>query len=161
MKDIRKDYDEAEKLYRRAVKLDPNHADYTGNFGEFLIARRRVPEAWQYLARAWELNGGEVRDSAAEICFNWWLGRRLMAEDDSAGLGRLKTLLEAGFLRQPWTFDDVLETAAKELSDEEMAFYRALAAAILDETKVDELEGFERWAQQTPIPIDEPWDMEG
>ena len=60
-----------------------------------------------------------------------------------------------------WRFDDVLSTAGEKLSPEELAFYSALADAILDPEKVRELERFERWEEIEPIPIDQPWEMEG
>jgi Flp pilus assembly protein TadD len=41
MEDVRKDYDEAERLYRKALELDPKHATNTGNFASFMKAVRK------------------------------------------------------------------------------------------------------------------------
>jgi tetratricopeptide (TPR) repeat protein len=36
LKGIRKHYDQAEKHYKKALKLDPDHANNNGNYAQFL-----------------------------------------------------------------------------------------------------------------------------
>ena len=58
--DVRKDYDEAERLYRRAVELDPVHANNTGNFALFMDSvRKDYDEAARLYRRAVELDAGQ------------------------------------------------------------------------------------------------------
>jgi len=157
---VRRDYDEAERLYRHALQLDPEHANNTGNLCGFLLAQGRIEEARPLMARAWELSAGRSPGLAVEVGLYWCLSEQMQGREDAAGLARLKWLLAHGYERDFWSLDDVLAGAAEKIPPEDMPFYTALAAAILDETKVAELQSFDRWQQIEPIPIDEPWDME-
>jgi tetratricopeptide (TPR) repeat protein len=57
MKNIRGENDEAERLYRRALELDPNDAINTGNFAAFLTdIRGENDEAERLYRRALELD---------------------------------------------------------------------------------------------------------
>ena len=159
MEVVRKDYAEAERLFRRALELDPDNANTTGNFAGFQLSRNNIEEAKEYLLQAWILNKGEIHHRAAEFAFYWCLIRRMKELDDTFGLSRIKFLFEENYLRLPWSFESVLETAKQKLSKEEMNFYTALADAILDQDKVGELNQFERWKEIESIPIDEPWEM--
>jgi YD repeat-containing protein len=54
--EVRKDYDEAERLYRRALELDLGHAHHMGNFAEFMEkVRKNYDEAERLIARRWNL----------------------------------------------------------------------------------------------------------
>ena len=86
--------------------------------------------------------------------------RSIQDRTAESGLARLKYLLAQGFVREYWSFENVLDTAAETLTDDEMAFYRALADAVLDADKVSALDGFAQWRTVEPIPITEPWDMQ-
>ena len=159
MWDVRGDYDEAERLYKRALELNPNDADYTGGFAGFLVGQKRLDEAKERAEQALALNKGEVGQLAAEVLLYWCLIVRMKGRDDTAGIARLKSVLEKGFLREIWSFAQVLEVAKDAIALEEFDFYSALADAILDAEKVHDLDRFERWKQIEPIPLDEPWDM--
>ena len=57
MKDIRKDYDQAEKLYRQTLEIDPNNANNTGNLALFMNdIRKDYVEAEKLYRRALELD---------------------------------------------------------------------------------------------------------
>ena len=57
MVDVREDYDEAERLYRCALELDPKHANVTGNLALFMKnARGEYDEAERLYRRALELD---------------------------------------------------------------------------------------------------------
>ncbi len=64
-------------------------------------------------------------------------------------------------MRRGWKLDAVLPAIDERFLADDQAFYSALADAILDPEKVRELERFERWEEIEPIPIDQPWEMEG
>jgi tetratricopeptide (TPR) repeat protein len=48
--------DEAERWWRKALKLDPNNADTLIELGRLTLGRRQWPEAIKYLERAAELS---------------------------------------------------------------------------------------------------------
>jgi tetratricopeptide (TPR) repeat protein len=55
--DVRKDYDEAERLHRKALELDPKNAINTGNFAYFMHnVRRDYDEAERFYRKALELD---------------------------------------------------------------------------------------------------------
>ena len=57
MSEIRKNYDEAERLYRKALELDPNHAIYTTSFANFLSdVRKNYDEAEGFYRKALDLD---------------------------------------------------------------------------------------------------------
>jgi tetratricopeptide (TPR) repeat protein len=155
----RQDYDEAERLYRRALELDPDNPTSSGNFAAFLLATGHVEEAKKNIGRAWTLNKAAKCQLAAELILYFCLIARIEGRDDAPGLARLRWLLESGFLRDPWSFDQLLSAAAQKLTGEEVTLYAALADAILDPEKVCALEQYERWKALEPIPIDQSWDM--
>lgn len=159
MNDIRKDYDEAERLYKRALELDPNNAYTVGNYAGFLIGQMRFDEAIKKTKKALILNKGEVRQLAAEVLLYFSLTIRMEGRDDTTCIARLKYVLQREFLREPWSFTQVLEAAKDKIPPEEFDFYTALADATLDADKVHDMEHFERWNQINPIPLEEPWDV--
>jgi len=57
MSDVRKNYDEAEPLYRKALELDPKHAIHTGNFARFMKnVRQNYDEAERLYRKAVSLD---------------------------------------------------------------------------------------------------------
>jgi len=158
MTDVRKDYDEAERLYRRALELDPNNVTHIGNFAEFLLNQGRITEANKLAALAWRLNADKINHLAAAFALNRGLAAKLEQRDDAPALGRLKTILTAGFERGNWSFDQVLIMAQARLEEADYRLYAALTAAILDADKAAELDAFPRWRDIAPIALDAPWD---
>jgi len=84
----------------------------------------------------------------------------MAGRSDTTALRRWKYVLGKGFVREEWSFAQVLAAAEAEIPSEEMPFYHALADAILDDKKIKDLEGFEGWKQIEPVPLDQPWDPE-
>ena len=82
---------------------------------------------------------------------------RMRCCDDSPALGRLRTILASGFERGQWFYNSVVTAAERRIPSADMKLYRALADAILDESKVAALDSFERWKAIEPIPLDTPW----
>jgi hypothetical protein len=76
-----------------------------------------------------------------------------IAETNDASLNGLAALLRTT-LREPsysWNFDRILEQARKKFSSDEFQYANALALAFLDESKVSELEKYERWRKLEPV----------
>lgn len=157
MTDVRRNYDEAERLYRRALELDPNDIMNISSFAEVLAIRGRDSQAREFAHRAWTLLDGEqIRQIHAAAAFIRWLLDRAGNLDGSEALGRLKSVMNAGFSRGDWSFDALLETMLPRLPPAERNLAQTLADAILDETKVAALEDEPLWKAVTPVPLDQP-----
>jgi hypothetical protein len=120
------------------------------NYAGFLLARERFPEAIK-MAETALASADDIRNQcAAEALFYLALAHGLTRGPDQRPLVRLKQLLTGGYDRQEWSFDDELAVVAKRLPDK-IRFYRALAAAIVDEKAVPALEQFPEWH---PLPVE-------
>jgi tetratricopeptide (TPR) repeat protein len=150
-------YREAERLYLKALKLDPNDVTHTLNFAEFLGAAGRFDEARERISRAWELLAKEPSSNTAVATFTRWLFDRASAQDGLPALARLKKILQTGFTRGTWTFDHLLPGLLPQCPENECALAEKLADAILNETKVGALENEPLWQAVEPIPLDVPW----
>jgi hypothetical protein len=95
----------------------------------------------------------------AEVAFTLWLLERAAGRDGSPALGRLKTVVQDGFTRGLWSFDDLLATLLPRCPKREHSFARKLADAILDETRVEALDDEQLWTAVMPIPISVPWPL--
>ncbi|MBN2132135.1 MAG: tetratricopeptide repeat protein [Sedimentisphaerales bacterium] len=157
MTDVRKDHDEAERLFRRALELDSESADITANFASLLLARGKLDEAETMAKRAWTLLQETRSQTGAEIALYRGLIQQVTGRDDRAALGRLRTLLGAGFERGTWSFDAVLAATAERMAPAAQRLYRAIADAILDENAMSALNEMREWQVVTPIDLAEPW----
>ena len=148
--------DEAERLYRKALELDPDDV-IIGNFVQFLATIDQHEEARTLACRAWSIFGSSPSRHSGRLAFNRWLLDRAAGRQGSAGLGRLKTILETGFTRTLWSFERVLAALLPRLPDDEHALARKIADAILDESKVGALKTEPLWKAVKPIPLEVPW----
>ncbi|MEM7626291.1 MAG: SIR2 family protein [Planctomycetota bacterium] len=157
LEQTRKDYERTERLYRRSLELDPEHAHNTGNFAGFLLSRHRWEEAEAMIEKAWTLDVERDSQSTGDrlIC-----GLLLDARSGRAVqpvLGRLKTLIGQTFMRGiGWSLDAQFEAVADTIDADDLAFYRKIADAVLDEEKVAALEADPRWRQIEPVALDGP-----
>lgn len=135
-----------EKWWAWQLKADAE-PDPTKKEAIFRIASR----AWQLLVKE------ESRSATAEVVFTYWLLDRASAREGAAALGRLKTIMQHGFARTSWSFDDLLEALLPRCPEDERALAQKLAEAILDENKVEALESEPLWKAVEPIPLDVPW----
>ena len=62
-----------------------------------------------------------------------------------------KFLIQQRFKRYQWSFDRMLEQAETTLPKEELEYAKGLALAFLDESKVAELEQYQRWRTLEPL----------
>nr|WP_225587555.1 tetratricopeptide repeat protein [Methylomonas fluvii] len=155
---IRKDYNEAERLYRKALELDPKNANNAGNFACFKLIQNQLIEAETLAKQAWQLNAGHAEQVGAEAALYLGLIARLQQRDDQAALGRLKTLLQTGFMHVSWSFDTLLATAQSRLAEPDYRMYAALASAILDTDQVGDLDQYPRWREVAPIALNVYWE---
>src|SRR5204863_9127812 len=115
--------DEAEDLFKAAVRVNPRSANVVGNYAGFLVARGRLDEALQRVKRARELNHGQKNQLAAELHLYEGVIAKAKGQDDSTALTGLKRLFVDGFEREGWDFSDVLAFAKKRLSRKDQNLY--------------------------------------
>ena len=147
----RGDLGAAEAFHKRAIETDPKNAASLGNYGQFLAGLGRLAEGERTLLSTFEhLDTANSRDTA-EVCLSLWLVSRLQEHDTERWERCFKFLIQQGFKRPPWSFDRMLKLAETKLSSEEFEYAKALALAFLDESKVPELDRYERWRKLEPL----------
>ncbi len=147
----REDLDTAEIYYKRSIEADPENANNLGNYGQLLAGRERLKEAEERLLGAFKHCDQSESGDLAELCFSLWLVIRMEARDASRWERQFKFLIQQGFKRSPWSFDRMLDQAAKILSADEFHYAKALASAFLDETKLPDLNEIDRWRAVEPL----------
>jgi protein O-mannosyl-transferase len=152
--------EEAERLYRDAFAVGTGLAHHI-NYVQFLAARGRDGEARSYARSAADLLdsvGVSLKPSfMARLAFLWWLLDRSEGRAGHDALGRLKTLFRENFPRRFVLLDDVLQSKTPQLPAAERALAEKLAAAVVDEEKVADLENEPAWQAVTPVTLDTPW----
>jgi len=124
------DHDKAEKLYKKAHKLDPKYAYALGDFAAFLLARGRIDKATKRLKRANSLNDGKKNQLAAELALYSGILARMNREDDKLETDELRKWSSDGFARLDWSLCKVLKSVRTKLSPADHDFYLALAEAL-------------------------------
>lgn len=148
---VKKDFARAERLYAKAVNLTPDDGDNLCNYAGFLLAQRRDTE--QMLLRAWAVSFNRRDQTTAEIAFYRGVQLRIIGKQDTLPLSYLKTLLRLEFPRMPWSFEEVLRIAGEKFTAQIFDLYRTLAAAILDPSRLQDLERSPHWRELKEQPI--------
>jgi hypothetical protein len=128
----------------------------------------KLEEARQILAANWRLNAPPDANTTPRIAFL----RHLIALLESPGtsrtrdcadhlfLGQLKTLLTgpelpvAGDVAVPWDIAYFIEHLRLQLPPGSADFLTALVAAMNDRAKLPQLDGFAKWREQAPLPLE-------
>ena len=147
----RDDKEGAEAYYKRAIEADPKDANNLANYGQFLVGNARVSEGAKELLSAFEHLDRSSPMNMAEVCFSLWLVSRMQVHDAERWERGFKFLIQQGFERARWSFERMLAQAEKTLSPEEFEYAKALAVAFLDESKVADLERYQRWVALEPL----------
>ena len=141
----------AEAYFKQAIKDEPKNANILGNYGQFLVGRGQLVEGEKVLHSAFEHLGRSLSGDMAEVCFSLWLVSQIQGQKGERWERCLKFIIQEGFQRYPWTFEEMLVQAEKNLSLENIEYAKGLASAFLDESKVTDLERFERWRTLEPL----------
>ena len=144
----RKDYDAAEVMYKKALELDADDANNLANFIAFLLSKdgaTQLAQIERLLAHVDLLSSEKPSQALAEALLYGCLYSEITAAIPGHALGRLKRLLEIGFLRSEWDFAQVFAAVLPRVAEERRELYRALGDAILDETKLAALDVFPLW----------------
>ncbi len=109
MNDIRKNYDGADRHYKKALEVDPDHANVNGNYAAFLLARGRSAEAKPFL----EIAEKNCDNKSLELELHFY---RLAHFPETADVSRkaIEKLLEEGVRSPGWDFSQNIEQAEKE-----------------------------------------------
>ena len=107
---IRKDYNNAEMYYKKALELDPEHAAYNGNYAGFLLGLGRKIEGKKYLDKAFGLQKDE-NDLAVEL---WFYALAHVADRRDEARRELDRLLAGGVRSIGWDFSPNIERAEKD-----------------------------------------------
>jgi Tfp pilus assembly protein PilF/cellulose biosynthesis protein BcsQ len=151
---VRRDYRKAEILYLQTLALRPESGNNLANYAGLLLAQRKFSQAEETLVRAWAASFTTQNQTSAEIAFYRGLMLRLDQKSDSVPLAYLKLILEEGFPRMLWSFDDVLRIAGEKMNAKHYDLYRSLAAAILDPDCIKPLKSLPLWNAVKPIRPD-------
>ncbi|MEA2236068.1 MAG: hypothetical protein QOC81_792 [Thermoanaerobaculia bacterium] len=151
----RRNYNEAERFYRRAVQLNPSSAGNNVNFAQFLLVHGDASEARSRISLVLRQEN-DTESVDVELAFTLWLLDRFSRRSGAKALGLLKAFIDSGFERSTLSFDELLSTLDR-LPEPERLLAQKLAAAILDETKVDALNDEPLWKAIKPIPSIVSW----
>lgn len=154
---IRKDYDTAKALYQKSIELKSVNANIFANYSCLLIKQKNIENiksVYQYTQHIIKTTKPQPTQALAEALLYTYLGYELFSEAiEPNPLPRLKNLISIGFERVDWNFEHMFEIVLPDLGNEKQNFYRALGDAILDETKVSELEKFSEWRDCQEIDV--------
>ena len=148
---IRKNYTEAEQLYRLAVATQPTNPGVTLSFAAFLLAGARFLEAAEQARQTLALCSvppyATRPDVEAEAFYYLGLINRVTGTDDTAELGSLKKLLRTGFprYRSP-PFAEITQAALERLEEDDCQLYKALAEVFLSRKPLRDLGAHARWS---------------
>ena len=110
LKNIRKDYDNAEKYYKKALELDHESANKNGNYAGLLLGLGRKIEGKKYLDKAFGLQKDE-NDLAVEL---WFYALAHVADRRDEARRELDRLLAGGVRSIGWDFSPNIERAEKD-----------------------------------------------
>ncbi len=111
LKNIKKNYDEAEKYYLKALELDPDNANKNGNYAKHLIISKRKEETKAYINKAFELNGNEENGLTLEL---WFYCCAIFPDGYPESKTKIEELLKKGVQSVGWDLSEVLKIAKKE-----------------------------------------------
>jgi Tfp pilus assembly protein PilF len=150
----RKDYGAAESLYKKALQIDPSDPDMLANYVMLLLSRNEsesidaIPKLVQTVI---DLSGSDSLQATAEALLYASLHAELNKGTPAPWLARVKSVLRKGFERSEWDFSAVFDSVLPNIPKQRSEFYRALGSAILDASRVQDLDAYETWRDLAPV----------
>ncbi len=110
MSDVRKNYDKAEELFRRAIELEPNDANALGNYAKLLITLGRFEEAKINIVKSFELinNNQDYEPLELEL---WFYCYAIFYDDYPNAEEKIKSLLDKEVTSPNWDLNGVIDVA--------------------------------------------------
>jgi tetratricopeptide (TPR) repeat protein len=121
---------EADRLYRKAVDLDPKSVNHLANYVEFLLATSQLPDASKTLKLAQSLNKGRKNEFTIVLLLFRALLALLKKEDATTAIHEIESLLSEGVSFEEWGFNTVLRCTKNKVSRKAAAVLAALARRI-------------------------------
>jgi protein O-mannosyl-transferase len=147
---IREDLTGGEEFVKRALALFPDDPISHSAYAQLLAMRGDYVQARRHALQAW--NGHARPVVRAELALTLWFVAKILGEDERTELSRLKTLLRDGFSRY-FVLDRFAEALIARIPEDQRPFTRKVVDAVLDETKVEELEKDPAW-KAIEVPMD-------
>lgn len=150
--DHRADYATAEAMYKRAIEIDNNNINSFANYTAFLLTRDTSddrPQAQIMVKKVIEISKQKPSQALAEALLYHCLLEEMTFNVVSSSIGCLKELFKIGYERDEWNFSKLLDSCLPKIASERHDFYRDLATAILDHSKVTELDKYSWWRDST------------
>ncbi len=120
---IRKDYEQAEAYYRKALDLDANNANSNGNYAGLLLAQGRLDQALPYLETA-------LQSDQQNLLLECWFYRLAhFPEWREEAKRQIESLLQQGIRSPGWDFSETIRRAEQD-GYPDVAELTALAARI-------------------------------
>lgn len=109
--DVRRDYDQAEDFYKRAIESNTTDAGDIGNYAKILIVRGDLDQAKTMIKKAFEYN---QKHKDLELDLQLWFYRYAVFYEEFPGSKtEIETLLAQGVRSIGGYLKDVLEVAEK------------------------------------------------
>ena len=145
LKNVRKDYDKAEELYRKALEIEPEQADNLGNYAGFLLGRGDEENGFSLLKKA--ISSTDKQDLLLECSFYCYAHTK-NEKFRNQSLGKIKDLIKSGVRSPGWNLEENVKTAIKS-GHPEPEFLEKLSRVISDEIEEKELDDFDLWLQSS------------
>ena len=112
LSDVRKDMDQAESFYRRAIEADPNRANVLGSYAGFLLAQGKLKEGMELLERTMEEAKLPAEEALLVECLFYAYANGPEARREQS-LAKLRALIEQGVRSPGWDFSATIGRAKK------------------------------------------------
>jgi Tfp pilus assembly protein PilF len=140
----------AEAEFRRAHTLDPDDCDTEANLAAVLLTLARdendLSTAYTLCQHVLEKCTRGPTQTEAEALLYLCIHADLTSTDPTDYLRRLKRVLQSGYTPGEWNFSDLFDAVLSKIPATRERLYRALGNAILDSTKVVNLDEIKEWA---------------
>jgi tetratricopeptide (TPR) repeat protein len=141
---IRKEFSRAEEYYRKAVELNPKHANTLGNYAGFLLSRGKIKDGLSYLERVLpSLNDPQTPSGLAAECWFYAFTHR-PTEGRGEALRNLKRILQSGDRSPNWNLAPNIDQARKD-GHPDVVWLEKLAAVISKEADISILDAWPKW----------------
>jgi tetratricopeptide (TPR) repeat protein len=148
------EYLRAEDLLRRALKADFQVPGNLCHLARILVVTDREEEARKAIAEAWQRRSLAPPYIVPRIIWFQLLFALLHHEDCGPAIGRLKSALEPDTAYSVWAMNPVLDYLKPLLLSETHSLLSKLVAAVSNPALLAELNSFELWRAQPPLPIE-------
>ena len=110
LKNVKKDFDNTQKYYLKALEIEPNNANYNGNYAIFLLSQDRKEESIQYLDNAFKFS----QNNKNMLSVLWFYKLAHFKESYKEAKIELDKLLKEGANLKGWDFSSDIKQAIRD-----------------------------------------------